>query len=487
MIRLDNVGRTVVGRTLFEAVTWTIHPGDRIGLIGANGCGKTTLLRVIAGREEPDAGTVYRPKGTRVAYLPQEVEAELPGEVALIEVTLAAADHVRRLGRELAELADRMARASGGQQEAGGETLERLSAAYGERRAIYEWFGGDELEARARMVLGGLGFADSDFSRPVREFSGGWRMRALMARLLLSGAELLLLDEPTNHLDLDALAWLESHLASTPAALIVVSHDRVFLDRVAERTADLVRSRVRLTSGGYSAWARARASEREQLARRDRQLAREEARLARFVERFGAKASKASQAKDREKSLERVRGERAALVADPAWEWSIRWPEPPAGPDPLVRLEGVAKRFGERRVLEDVELTLRRGDRLAVLGPNGAGKSTLLKLLAGELVPDEGKCEFGRGVLVARYAQHQLDELDPRRRVLDEAGRAAPGHRPEQLRAVLAVVGLTAGHVERTVRTLSGGERARLALAQLLLRPAHLLLLDEPTNHLDLP
>ncbi len=485
MLVLENVSRIVPGRVLFEQVHLVVHPGDRLGLVGPNGSGKTSLLRVIAGLDEPTDGRVIRRPGLRVAYLPQEVESEADAGTPLLEVALAGADDVRALGRELARLEEELSALGAGGGPAG--RLAEISERYGELRALYEWFGGDALEARARQVLSGLGFRPDELERPLGTFSGGWRMRALMARLLLSGADLLLLDEPTNHLDLEALAWLEAHLAASPAALLVVSHDRVFLDRVVRKVVDLVRGRLRVTTGGYTAWLAARRREREEVARRDRQLAREEERLARFVTRFGAKATKAAQAKDKERLLEQVRARRAALSMDPAAEVRIRVPDPPRAPDPLVVLEGAAKRFGSRQVFAGVDLVLRPGDRLAVLGPNGSGKTTLLRLLAGEILPDEGRREASRGVVVGRFAQHQLETMDPECTVLEELARGAPGRRPEELRAALGALGLGAGHVERRVATLSGGERARLALARLFLHPSNLLLLDEPTNHLDLP
>jgi ATP-binding cassette subfamily F protein 3 len=485
MLSLEGVTRAIGARDLFEDVWWTIHPGERIGLVGPNGSGKTTLLRLIAGREEPDGGRVRRRRGLRVAYLPQEVEAEISGGTTVLEAALAGADAVREIGEELDRLAEEMERLSA--DPAARDQVERLAAEYGERRALFEWFGGDQLEARARVILGGLGFEPSRFQQPVAQLSGGWRMRVLMARLLLSGADLLLLDEPTNHLDLEALGWLEGHLASSPAAVVVVSHDRVFLDRVVEKIVDLVHTRLRLTTGGYSAWMAAREAEREQVERRDEQLAREEAHLRRFVERFGYKATKASQANERKKMLEKVRAERERLSADPAKRMRFTWPKAPPSPDLQVRLEGLRKAFGSHVVFDGLKLDVRRGDRWAVLGPNGAGKTTLLRLLSGELLPDAGRREFASGVTVGRFAQHQLEELDGKSSVFDEAAAAAPGRKPEEVRAALGAMGLDERHVDRPVETLSGGERARLALARLLLRPASLLMLDEPTNHLDLP
>ncbi len=485
MLTLDRLGRTVAGRTLFREITWAIHPGDRYGLVGPNGCGKTTLLRIVAGLDEADEGAVHRRGGVRVAYLPQEVEAELPPDASILEAALMAADEVRQLGRDCDALAEAIALASA--QPGQEERVSRLTAEYGEKRALFEWAGGDALETRARIVLTGLGFAPEELERAVRTFSGGWRMRALMARLLLSGADMLLLDEPTNHLDLDALAWLEGHLAASPAALVVVSHDRVFLDRVATRIADMVKGTLRITRGGYSEWQRVRAAERAANAKKGALLARDAQRLERFVERFGAKATKAAAAKDKARLLAEVQEERAAIEVDPSWGWRFRWPDPPHGHELMVKLERAGKRYGEKTVLQDVTLEIRRGQRWAVMGPNGAGKTTLLRLVTGALPLDGGTRAVAPGLAVGSFAQHQLEAMDPEATVLDDTLRAVPGRRPEEARRALGTFGIGELHVDRKIRTLSGGERARVALARLVLRPAALLLLDEPTNHLDLP
>ncbi len=485
MLQLETIGRTVAGQHLFRGVTWTIHPGERVGLVGANGSGKSTLLRIIAGRDEPDEGKLHSRAGLRVAYLPQEVEAETSVESTVIETVLAGAEDVRRLGRELAALEERMHAAS--VADSSSRELALISESYGEKRALFEWFGGDELETRARIVLSGLGFSTEETHAPLKTFSGGWRMRALMGRMLLSGADLLLLDEPTNHLDLDALAWLETQLSQSPAAVIVVSHDRVFLDQVVTKVAHLSRERLRLWPGNYSAWVTRRAEERDGLASRSEKLVREEARLAAFVERFRAKATKAAQAQDRARMLEGVREERAQISMERDRNWRLKIPDPPACGDPVVMLEKVEKRYGDKVVITGVDLSLRRGDRLAVMGPNGAGKTTLLRIIAGDVYPERGRRLLGTGLTLGRFAQHQLEAMDPDRTVMEESMHGAPGKKPEEVRRALGSMGIGDVHIERRVRSLSGGERSRVALARLLLNPAALLLLDEPTNHLDLP
>ncbi len=485
MLQLETIGRTVAGQHLFRGVTWTIHPGERIGMVGANGSGKSTLLRIIAGRDEPDEGKLHSRTGLRVAYLPQEVEAENSGESSVLETVLAGADDVRRLGRELTALEERMHATSTAGSSA--QELALLSESYGEKRALFEWFGGDEMETRARIVLSGLGFSLQETQAPLKTFSGGWRMRALMGRMLLSGADLLLLDEPTNHLDLDALAWLETQLSQSPAAVIVVSHDRVFLDQVVTKVAHLSRERLRLWPGNYSAWVARRAAERDELASRATKLQREEARLEAFVERFRAKATKAAQAQDRARVLEGVREERAQISLERDRHFRLRLPDPPPCADPIVMLEQVEKRYGEKVVISGVNLSLRRGDRLAVMGPNGAGKTTLLRLIAGDIYPERGRRLLGTGLTLGRFAQHQLEAMDPDRTVMEESMHGAPGKKPEEVRRALGSMGIGDVHIDRRIRSLSGGERSRVALARLLLNPAALLLLDEPTNHLDLP
>jgi ATP-binding cassette subfamily F protein 3 len=483
MLRLQGVSRHIPGRTLFEAVDWTLQPGERVGLIGPNGSGKSSLLRVMAGADEPDAGRVVLPRGSRVSWIPQEAEAEEPGTRSLISTVLDGAAHLRALAARLDQLERRMSEPP---TDEGDGQLDGVRHEYGELRALFEWFGGDCVEARARAVLGGLGFAPEDPDRPLATFSGGWRKRALLARVLLSGAEILLLDEPTNHLDLDALSWLERELARSPAGLVMVSHDRVFLDRVTNRIAWLERGRLRVEKVGYSQWVEARELARRQAEARNRRLATRERQVRRFVERFGAKASKATQASDRKRMLGEIERERASIVVERERTISFRWPTPAAASDPLLLLEAVAKGYDGREVLRDASLTIRPGDRLAVMGRNGAGKTTLLNLVAGVIEPDAGRREVSGGLEIGVFAQHQLEEFDPGARLLDEMERADPDRTPEQLRGVLGIFGLGERWAEREVGTLSGGERARLALARLMLRPCHLLLLDEPTNHLDL-
>jgi ATP-binding cassette subfamily F protein 3 len=480
MLQLEGIGRTVAGQHLFRNVTWTLHPGDRVGLVGANGSGKSSLLRILARCDEPDEGKLHIRSGLRTAYLPQEIEAEISDALTVLQTVLAGAEEVRQLGRELAALEQRIPEVEGGE-------LERLTQAYGEKRALFEWFGGDQLETRAKIVCGGLGFRPEEFDQPLKVFSGGWRMRAVIGRMLLSGADLLLLDEPTNHLDLDALAWLESELASTPAALIIVSHDRVFLDRVVTRIAELSRERVRVTPGGYSAWARRRALENEQAVARARRLQSEADRLERFVDRFRAKATKATQAQDRARMLEQVKEQQSEIEVERARTFRVQFPKPPDCGDPLVVLEGVEKRYGEQVVLRAIDLVIRQGERLALMGANGAGKTTLLRLIAGDLFAERGRRLIGTGVTIGRFAQHQLETMDPNKTCFDEALSTASGSKPEEVRRALGAMGIGELHVARRVRTLSGGERARMALARLLLNPSALLLLDEPTNHLDLP
>jgi ATP-binding cassette subfamily F protein 3 len=478
LLRLDGVGRSHGARTLFRDVTLEVRAGDRIGLIGPNGAGKTTLLRIAAGEEPPDAGSVSSPRGVRVARLRQEID---PGrDVALRAEVGSALAHLDALEREMRGLEAQMMEAGRRGEEVPGE----VSARYDRCRSAFESGGGFEREARVARTLAGIGFAEEWFDRPLSAFSGGWLVRVELAKLLLSAPDVLLLDEPTNHLDLPSIAWFEETLAAHRGGVVVISHDRTFLRRHATRIAELVDARCRVFDVGYDAFVAGEAlrQEQEEAARRVRE--REEAQTRRFIERFRYKASKARQVQSRLKALERSGpapvGPRAARAM------RLRIPEPPRAGEQVLRMEGIHKRYGERPVYAGIDFAVRRGERVALVGPNGAGKSTLLRIAAGVLPPDAGERTMGHNVTVAFYAQHQLEALDPARGVLEELERVAQLDDQSRLRAHLGAFLFSGDDVEKRVAVLSGGEKARLALAKLLLRPANFLVLDEPTNHLDL-
>ena len=478
MITLTRVAALHGLRVLFRDVSLQITPGRRIGLVGPNGAGKTTLLAMIAGEREPDEGVVAPAKGTVVGHLRQDV-GETRGRSVLEEV-LAAAGDVAELEARLAEL-ERSVSASGDDAQ--------LLEEYGRVRERFEALDGYTLEARARKVLAGLGFADAELGREVGTFSGGWMMRVALARLLLSQPDVLLLDEPTNHLDLDSVAWLEGFLAEYPGAVLVVSHDRDFLDATCNRIAELDRGTLTEYVGGYAEFVAERAEriERQEAAARNQE--RWVAQQERFIERFRYKATKASQVQSRIKQLDRT--ERIARPDDRRKALAFSFPEPPRSGRDVVVLEGVTKRYGDHVVYAGLDLVLERGRKVALVGPNGAGKSTLLKLLAGALDPDGGERRYGHNVRVAYYAQHAIDRLDAERTALEEM-TAALG--PERIgrgegkvnpRGVLGAFLFTGDDADKRVGILSGGEKARLALATLMADPVNLLCMDEPTTHLD--
>jgi len=476
MIQLDRVQRRFGPQLLFDGLTWMIPRGARLGLVGPNGAGKTTLLRLLAEEDQPDAGAVRRAGSVRVGYLPQEVEAAGSGSV--LSTVLDGHGELRKLEEQLEARTARLSALAPGDP-----ALAEESEAYGALRHRFEALGGDRLEADASAILSGLGVARARFHEPLAHLSGGWRMRVALSRLLLAKPDLLLLDEPTNHLDLEAVDWLERFLAGWDGAFVVVSHDRYFLNRMVRGVVELDRGKLTEFTGGYDDYLEAREARQAALEQEAAQQAREIARVERFIERFRYKATKARQVQSRVKALEKIE-----RVEAPSRAKSIRFGFPPAprSGDAVVTAEGIAKSYGDTPVFSGLDLRLRRGDRLALVGPNGAGKSTLLKLLSGRLTPDAGSLTLGHNVVVQSYAQHQLEALEAKDTVLESLERVAdPGTRPRS-RNLLGAFLFRGDDVEKRIAVLSGGEKARVALARMLVRPTNLLLLDEPTNHLDL-
>ena len=471
MIQLRQVAKGYGGRTLFRDLTWQLSPGERVGLVGPNGAGKTTLCRILAGLEPPDAGEVSRPRGATVGYLPQEVGTSESGS-PLVEA-LAGFEDVWRLEREMEAVAEALARTPDSD----------LTARYGELQHRFEAAGGYRLESAAQRILGGLGFAADAMTRPLGEFSGGWRMRAALARLLLLRPSVLLLDEPTNHLDLASLAWLEDFLGGYDGTVVVVSHDRYFLNRMVTTIAELSPGGLALYPGDYDGYLVEREARRELLEAQARNQARRVAEIERFIERFRYKATKARQVQSRIKMLDRI--ERID-TGESTRQIRFHFPEPPRTGRRVVALRGVHKAYGDNVVYAGLDFETERGERVALVGPNGAGKSTLLRMLAGVLDFDRGERTLGAHVAVHYYAQHQLDLLDPARTALEEMEAAAAELGNTRLRTILGSFLFSGDAVDKRVAVLSGGEKARLALAKMLVRPAALLALDEPTNHLDL-
>jgi ATP-binding cassette subfamily F protein 3 len=471
VIQLDGISKGFGGQILFRDLTWRIPERERVGLVGPNGAGKTTLCRILAGLEEPDTGQVSRPRGVTVGYLAQEAGGHAVGSV--LAEALSGFETVWALEREMEDVARRL------------ETTpsETLTDRYGELQHRFEALGGYRLETQARAILTGLGFESGQLTHSLTTFSGGWRMRAALARLLLLAPSLLLLDEPTNHLDLASLAWLEDFLTGYDGTVVVVSHDRYFLNRMVTSIADLTPEGLVVYPGDYDAFLVEREARHELLEARARNQAKRIAEVERFIERFRYKATKARQVQSRIKMLDKV--ERIE-VPGARRQVHFAFPQPPRTGRRVATLAGIHKAYGDNVVYAGIDVAVERGERLALVGDNGAGKSTLLKILAGVLPFDRGERTLGSHVAVHYYAQHQLDALDPTRTVLEELEAVAPESTHTRLRTILGAFLFSGDSVDKKVAVLSGGEKARLALARMLVRPAALLCLDEPTNHLDL-
>ena len=473
----DKVSKSFGGRTLYEGVTLQLNAGQRWALVGPNGAGKTTLLKIVMGTETPDEGTVSFQKGTTVGYLEQE--AKLAGHDTALEEVMASATEIRSLGARISELEAQIANAGAD------DGLESLLDEYGHAQDRFERLGGYELESRARAILCGLGFPVEDLDKPAEDFSGGWQMRIALSKLLLRHPDLLLLDEPTNHLDLESVKWLEQFLAGYDGAVLLVSHDRAFMDACVSHVAALENRRLTTYTGNYSSYLRQREDNLEQLRAKRAAQEREIAHMQVFVDKFRYKPTKAAQAQERMKKIEQIKSE-LVVLPEQSKHVHFRFPEPPRTGDMVISIEHVRKAFDDNLVYGDANVTFYRGDHVALVGPNGAGKSTLMKLALGFETPDAGKIELGQNVTSAYYAQHQLETLNESNTVMREMDEAAPGWTSPEERRLLGAFLFHGDDVEKRVGVLSGGERARLALAKMLVAPDPLLCLDEPTNHLDI-
>lgn len=473
----DKITKSFGGRVLYANATLQLNAGERWALVGPNGAGKTTLLKIIMGLESADDGTVSFAKDTSLGYLEQETKIS-SDKTALQEVVDSAVE-IRTLERRIASMEHEIAASPEG------EELNRLLERYGAAQDRFERLGGYELNARAKAILGGLGFPVADFDKRAADFSGGWQMRIALSKLLLRHPDLLLLDEPTNHLDLESVQWLEQFLAGYDGAVLLVSHDRTFMDACVSHVASLENKRLYTYTGNYSSYLKQREDNLEQLRAKRAAQERDIAHMETFIERFRYKPTKAKQVQERVRRVEKIREE---LVVLPESHQTVHFsfPEPPRTGDKVVELAGVSKHFGNNKVYDGLDLVLYRGDHVTLVGPNGAGKSTLMKLIAGVLKPDAGQIELGKNVSSAYYAQHQLETLNPANTVLGEMDEVAPGWTSSEERRLLGAFLFHGDDVLKRVSVLSGGERARLALAKMLVAPDPLLLLDEPTNHLDI-
>ena len=475
MINLTNISKRYGRQILFVETSLQLNPGEKVGLVGPNGAGKTTVFRLITGEEAPDEGSVSVPRRTTIGYFRQDI-SELQGRSVLDE-TIAGSGDVGDLHHELKDLEAAM----GDPDRA--DDMEKILHRFGEVLDAYQSHGGYELEARAREVLHGLGFADDQIAGDTGALSGGWKMRIGMARVLLARPDVLLMDEPTNHLDIESILWLERFIKDYQGTVLLTCHDKDFMNRVVARVVDIDGGEFISYTGDYDNFVRQRA-----LAETNREatFARQQAMLAkerRFVERFASHAAKAAQVQSRVKKLEKLE-----LVQPPrrrkVVEFQFR--QPPRSGDDVAELKGVSKAYGARVIYDDFSIKLRRTERWCVLGRNGAGKTTLLKLVAGALRPDAGDVRLGANLKVGYFAQQSLEQLDPTLTVFQQVQGAFPTEGQGVLRNLLGAFQFSGDDVDKPTRILSGGEKSRLVLAQMLFDPPNFLILDEPTNHLDL-
>ena len=467
MLTIGGLSKSYGGRVLFEDVTLQVNRGDRIGLVGPNGAGKTTLLRLILGDETPDDGTINFQRGTSIGYLPQE-SAPI-GDETVVELAASVSTELIRVMREMRLLA-----------AAGDED----SAEAHEAGSRFDELDASTIQAKAKQMLNGLGFRDSDFDRRAAELSGGWVMRAHLARLLTQEPDLLILDEPTNHLDLEALLWFQDYLKYYPGAILMISHDREFLNQLVDGIIEIRQSKLTRYRGTYDDYLVQREAAEQQLLAAYKNQQRDIARLQEFADRFGAKASKASQAQSKLKQIERM--EKIEAPASEAKKVSFNFPQPQRSGQRAIRLTDIHHAYGEKVVYAGINLEVERDKRIVLVGPNGAGKSTLLKILADVLPVQQGVRELGHNTKTGYYSQYRIEMLQPQRTVFEEALDTPQRITEQEIRTVLGCFLFSGDSVFKKISVLSGGEKSRLALVKLLLDPPNLLLMDEPTTHLDI-
>lgn len=484
MIHLSNITKQYGSQILYKDGSFQIRPGDKIGLVGPNGAGKTTIFRIITGQEGVDGGTVSKEQKLVVGYFSQDV-GEMKGRSALEEV-MAGAGRVSVLAKQISEMEKQLEDSAVNpiSDDAMADLLER----YGEAQLEFEQRGGYDLDSRAKAILTGLGIGPDDYHRPVESFSGGWKMRIELSKILVLNPDVLLMDEPTNHLDLESIVWLEEWLTQFKGALLMTSHDRDFMNRLVSRIVEVANKAITVYSGNYDFYIRERAIRKEQLLaahqKQQDMLAKEEE----FISRFAARASHAAQVQSRVKKLEKI-----DRIEIPAEERTIRFefPVPPRSGNDVVKLDRLGKTWkredgGVKKVFSGASGVVRRLDRVAVVGVNGAGKSTLLKIMAGQTDPSEGDCTIGASVKVGYFSQHSLDVLSADKTIYDEIHDRIPDATIGYVRNLLGAFAFSGDDVYKKVAVLSGGEKSRVVLASILANPVNLLILDEPTNHLDI-
>ena len=478
MISINNLSVQFTGINLFDGVTFNINDRDRIGLVGKNGAGKSTLLKILCHYQEPESGTIVIASGQTVGYLPQEMIPDSVGTV--LDETLTAFDYIDRLEQRQSQLTNQVAERTDYESESYNALLTQLHDVTDQIVML----GGSRRQELAEKILLGLGFRHSDFGRMVSEFSGGWQMRVELAKLLLKQPDFLLLDEPTNHLDIESIQWLESYLSNYSGAVVLVSHDRTFLDNITRRTIEITAGKIYDYKVPYSEYVslmqQRRASQMASLTNQQRQVAQIEA----FIERFRYKATKSKQVQSRIKMLDRME----EIHVDEVSTESIRFQFPPAPHSGKIVLEAtkLGKSYGDNRVFSDVDFLVTSGSKLAFVGRNGEGKSTMAKIIVGEIGDYSGTIKVGQSVQIGYYAQNQAAMLNGEKTVFQTIDDAAVGDIRPKIRNILGSFLFDNDDIDKKVKVLSGGEKARLALAKLLLTPCNLLILDEPTNHLDM-
>ncbi len=473
MLQIQNLSYSIGERDLLKEISWIINPGLRVALIGPNGAGKTTLLRILNGELETSRGNIVKPRTYKIGYLPQEEISVDTGSI--LSLVLEGHQEIIEIEDEMNSIHSRL------EFEAGDQTsiLERL----GDLESRYSVLGGYELESLAKKILVGLGFKQTDFHRPVSDFSGGWRMRGYLARILIQQPDLLLLDEPTNHLDLESLEWLEVYLRSFSGSMIIVSHDRFFLDRLAQEIAELERGKLTHYAGNYRFFEKKKALIHEQLLKKWDEQKEERERLQKFIDRFRYKATKAAQVQSRVKRLEKLEEIEIPKEAK-AIHFKIK--ADVVSYREVLHIGDLDFRYDTEWVLRGLNLNIVRGEKVALVGVNGAGKTTLTRLITEELKPVSGTLHLGERVQTGYYAQHQVDTLNLNNSIYEEVASAAARSFQPKLRDILGVFQFSGGDIEKRIGVLSGGEKARVSLAKILLSPSNFLIMDEPTNHLDL-
>ena len=478
MISLDNLTVSYGGWTLFDNISFLINPKDRIGLVGKNGAGKTTLLRIITGEQQPTSGAVTINGECTIGYLPQTMR--VADTTTLVEETAKAFDEVLRLEAEIESLTREIAERTDYESADYEQLLHRLNDA----QDRYHILGGETRDADIEKTLLGLGFKREDFGRATSEFSGGWRMRIELAKLLLRRPSIFLLDEPTNHLDIESIQWLEEYLKNYNGAVLLISHDRAFLDNVTTRTVELSLGKITDYKVPYSKYVVLRAERRQQQLAAYENQQRMIEKTEEFIEKFRYKPTKSNQVQSRIKQLERL--ERLEVEEEDLATLNIKFPPAPRSGQVVAEIRDAGMSFGSKHVFSGANFTITKGDRIALVGRNGEGKTTLARMLVGQLTPTEGSIRIGANVNIGYYAQNQDDLMDGEFTVYDTLDRVAVGDIRTRLRDILGAFLFRGEDIDKKVKVLSGGERARLAMARMMLEPRNLLVLDEPTNHMDM-